>query len=596
MDSSSGFESAEEHQIDGLWQSPGGEEDLARRRLGRAVEVAAGALDVARVEVWVQGAGVAELTRVFSFSDEEASDAEAPGAEGETLPLTDVSLLLEALEERRDLVVGGVDHRLVSDELARRCLEPHGLGAFAAAPVRRQGEVVGLVLCGRATSSRPWSPEDRCVVGQLGVLASLTLALDEQRRIRSEYEQLLASVPIPVVIHQGEKLRYLNRAAADLVGMEDPSEWRGTSILQFVLPSSRDTVRERIGRVEGERQGVPTRRESVLRLDGELRQVEVKSIPVSYAGRPATQTIVRDVTEEKRAEERLARSEERYRRVFQESRDAIYITTREGRFVEVNPACVELFGYSREELDELNAEDLYVEPGERDRFVREVEAKGSVEDYEVLYRRSDGTVFQGLETATVRRDDAGEVLGYQGLVHDITEQKELEEELRRKALHDALTGLANRVLFFDRLEHARARARRADEPLALVFLDLDRFKSVNDRFGHRGGDAYLREVARRLVDSFRDEDTVARLGGDEFSVLVENPSSSEEAAAAVDRLVRALEDPVELEGEIVRPRVSIGLAFVRSPDEEPEAILHLADQAMYRAKERPGLSVETIEV
>src|SRR5207237_1004359 len=169
---------------------------------------------------------------------------------------------------------------------------------------------------------------------------------------------------------------------------------------------------------------------------------------------------------------------------------------------------------------------------------------------------------------------------------DVSERKAFEEQLAHQAFHDPVTNLANRALFSDRVDHALKRAQRGFPDIAVMFIDLDDFKTVNDSLGHAAGDRVLQEVARRLLIAVRPTDTVARFGGDEFAVLVEGVSDSPEAADAAARILQALEIPTEIENKQVFPRASIGICLVDREIAAPDAaeLLRNADVAMYMAK------------
>jgi diguanylate cyclase (GGDEF)-like protein len=168
---------------------------------------------------------------------------------------------------------------------------------------------------------------------------------------------------------------------------------------------------------------------------------------------------------------------------------------------------------------------------------------------------------------------------------DITTRKTLEDELRHQAFHDSLTGLANRALFVDRLDHALSLARRSRRPLAVLFIDLDDFKTFNDSFGHAAGDELLLAVADRLRDSVRPNDTIARLGGDEFAVLVhETDRPHEDAVLVAERIMRAFQEPVEAATETISVHLSVGIATTHDSRHADE-LIRSADLAMYRAKE-----------
>lgn len=171
------------------------------------------------------------------------------------------------------------------------------------------------------------------------------------------------------------------------------------------------------------------------------------------------------------------------------------------------------------------------------------------------------------------------------VARDITERKALEEQFVYKALHDALTGLPNRLLFMERLERAFERKKRHPEEIAaILFMDLDDFKSINDTLGHSNGDKFLAEMARRLTTCMRTSDTVARLGGDEFAILLEDIKNMQEAVQVAERILEEISAPFDLEGQTVSSSASLGIAQVSTRYQHPEEIIRAADSAMYRAK------------
>ena len=284
-------------------------------------------------------------------------------------------------------------------------------------------------------------------------------------------------------------------------------------------------------------------------------------------------------------EEARRHSEERYRRLFENSRDAIYMTTREGKFLDANTSMVELFGYTRQELLNLNASEIYANAADRPRFQKELEKIGSIRQHEVKLKRKDGKVLDCLKTATLQRSDDGSIIGYQGIIHDISERKRTEEQLAYSAFHDALTNLPNRALFMDRLERlVRHAKRRPNYRFAVLFLDLDRFKIVNDTMGHHVGDALLISVARRLEHCLRAEDTVARLGGDEFAIIVDSIRDAGDATRVAERVLQELVLPFTIENHNVQTNTSVGIALSYTGNEAAETLLKDADTAMYRAK------------
>jgi diguanylate cyclase (GGDEF)-like protein/PAS domain S-box-containing protein len=284
-------------------------------------------------------------------------------------------------------------------------------------------------------------------------------------------------------------------------------------------------------------------------------------------------------------EEARRQSEERYRRLFDTSRDAIYMTSRDGYFIDANPSMLEMFGYTREELLTLPVAQLYAKPQDRARYQKEIEKVGSIRQHEIRLKRKDGTILDCLKTATVQRGDDGTIVGYQAIIHDISARKRTEEQLTYSAFHDPLTGLPNRSLFMDRLERiVRASKRRGSHKFAVLFLDLDRFKIVNDTMGHAVGDALLKAVARRLEAALRVEDTVARLGGDEFAIILDSIRDASDGTRVAERIIQSLSLAFTLDGVQVHTASSIGVALSFAGGDSAENLLRDADAAMYRAK------------
>jgi diguanylate cyclase (GGDEF)-like protein/PAS domain S-box-containing protein len=292
-----------------------------------------------------------------------------------------------------------------------------------------------------------------------------------------------------------------------------------------------------------------------------------------------------EVTERRRAEEAVRRSESKYRALFEQSRDAIYMTDRDGTILEANGAMRDLLGLPATDLTGANVESFYADPADRAVFQREFLLKRSISDLEVRLRRSDGLVLWCLLSISPRQLPDGNLIGFQGIIHDISDRKRAEQRLVHNAYHDVLTGLPNRALFLDRLERALTRWHRDQAQLfAVLFLDLDRFKVVNDSLGHSAGDELLVAIAGVIGRCIRDEDTVARLGGDEFAVLLNHVEGDTDAALVAERLHSCLEQPIRVGGQNVFVSSSAGIALPQAEHEKAEDMLRNADIAMYRAK------------
>lgn len=329
-----------------------------------------------------------------------------------------------------------------------------------------------------------------------------------------------------------------------------------------------------------------------LRKDGSSFAVEVGlSLMQRATGRRVIATVA-DITERKQQVEALREREARYRGVVETSPDGFWATDAEGRFILVNDTYCRMSGYSREELLTMRITDLEAneKPEETAAHIESIYRDG-FDRFETIHRRKDNSLWPAEITVSII-PSVGELFVF---VRDLTTIKALEAErkqnelrIRNFAFHDALTGLPNRRLLIDRLRQTIAAARRSRKHGALLFIDLDHFKQVNDTLGHEAGDQLLIEVARRLDECTREEDTVARLGGDEFVVMLSGLAETEyESMVQVrltgEKILIALNRPYRLGEHDHDNTPSIGATLFRD-EEDVDAILRQADAAMYHVK------------
>ncbi len=323
----------------------------------------------------------------------------------------------------------------------------------------------------------------------------------------------------------------------------------------------------------------------LLTGDGDERIVHSRAqLEEAADGRPRRLVgVVQDVTERVQAEQqqRLANA------VLENTSEAVIVTDAEGRILRTNPAFTTITGYRAEEVRGENPRLLKSDLHEATFYAGIWQALAEQGQWqgEIWNRRKDGTVFPAWQTIGCVYDETGRVRQYVSLMSDITPLKEVEERLDYMAYHDPLTNLPNRHLLGDRLEHAIARAHREGCRVGVLFLDLDRFKNINDSLGHPLGDALLQAVARRLGGVLREADTLARLGGDEFVVVMESVGSEEEMAALAEKLLAAFAEPFRVQGHELSVDASIGISVYPLDGEDASILVRNADTAMYRAKE-----------
>ena len=393
-----------------------------------------------------------------------------------------------------------------------------------------------------------------------------------------------------------DRIIYWNAAAERLLGWRE-DEALGREIALIVPPAAHgadardhapdggDVASPLVGRtVEIE----------ALRRDGSTVPVELSLSRWRVDGAEHHTRIMRDISARRAAEQALRASELRFRQVVEHSPECIVLHA-DGRALYANPAVATLLGVDgpgalvgralEEVLHPDSREEMRLRAAARGREDATEAAHARVELVEYRLQCQDGRVLD-VETVTVPAVYEGRP-ALQTHVRDVTMQKDLERQLRIQAFHDSLTGLANRVLFRDRVAHALARSTRHGHPPVVLFLDLDNFKGVNDALGHGVGDALLMEVAGRIEGTLRASDTCARLGGDEFAVLLEETPSTgtpeAHAAHVAQRIIESLRAPVHCDGMELLVDTSIGIAAA-APEDSVDDVLRNADLAMYRAK------------
>jgi diguanylate cyclase (GGDEF)-like protein/PAS domain S-box-containing protein len=527
-------------------------------------------------------------------------------------------------------------------------LGPFGVTSMLDAPIRRVGHMAGVICFEHTGPERTWTVEEENFATSIADLVAMAIDATERRqgqealRHRVEFEQLISSISsrfmnlgddeVDAAIGEvlGEVGHFVGADSCHVLLFSDDRlsgrmthEWDAPGIPErkekygelpaAAFPWWMDRVERQAGNIcvssldELPPEAVNERR--FFERQG-IRSVQfvpmmVKKRVIGSVGATAftremewsdeTISLLRiageifaSAIERSRTLRALQVSEERYRLMAENSTDLIARTTASGVFVYASDAIRVLAGY---EPSELLGHDVFHFVLEDDHYVIH-RAVAELQDgahasrtFSYRVQRKDGSHVWFETTSRAIRDSYGGVAEIVSVSRDISERREAEAQIEYQAYHDALTGLPNRLLFRDRLTIALAHAKRQQSPLTVMFLDLDRFKYVNDTLGHSLGDELLRAVAARLRSVLREGDTIARMGGDEFTILLGDVTTAEDAAKIAQKMLDVVAHPLQIEGHELYVTTSIGIAMFPDDGETAEALLKNADSAMYRAKE-----------
>ncbi|MGI8469445.1 MAG: EAL domain-containing protein [Pyrinomonadaceae bacterium] len=404
---------------------------------------------------------------------------------------------------------------------------------------------------------------------------------------QESYQQLFDSNPHPIWVYDFETLQILavNNEAMRHYG------YSREEFLQMTLKDIRPAkdipaLMNYISKISADQIETthPTRHR---KKDGKIIDVEVATRPIIFAGKHSRLTLATDITNRRLADAALRESEYKLRTLLDNMNEGLSQVDNNEVIEFVNDRFCEMTGYLREELTGKSTFNIFLDEDGR-RIVDEANEKrlkGISSQYELRLKKKSGEVLWAIVGGAPILNAEGKMTGTMGVFTDITERKRAEEQMLHDALHDGLTGLANRTLFTNHLQKAIERGKRSSSTLyAVLFLDFDRFKVINDSLGHAEGDNLLKQIARRLENLLRIGDLLARLGGDEFTILLSELNETNDAVAIAERIQKDLNTPFILGEQEIFMSVSIGIALSNDGHYRAEDMLRDADIAMYRAK------------
>jgi len=410
------------------------------------------------------------------------------------------------------------------------------------------------------------------------------------RESENRYRAIVEWTPEAIVIHRAGKVIFANPSALKMFGASNEHELLGKPILELIHPDYHQFVLARIKKNQADGIPAPMVEEKFLKLDGTVIDVEIQGTAIEFDGKPAIQAALRDVTARNLAQHQLKKSEEQYRLIVDTANEGIVIA-QDGVLKFVNRKLEQVTGYSAQELSTRPFLDI-VHPDDKsmlvDMNVKRLKGEPVPERYSFRILTKEGNV-RWCEMSGTQTERDGRPATF-NFITDITERKQAEEEIYQLAFFDALTHLPNRRLLMDRLNSALAASERSQLYGAVLFLDMDRFKTLNDTLGHDHGDLLLIEVAKRIQNCVRAVDTTARLGGDEFVVILEEIDKNPEEAAykialIAEKIRLSLSSPYQLNQHEQHSSPSIGVCLFRGNEESADTLLKHADMAMYQVKD-----------
>lgn len=503
-------------------------------------------------------------------------------------PVTQAGIWADALRQKKPVVFNDYDAYAHHQGL------PAGhapLKRLITVPVLESGQVV--MLAGVGNKAEDYTDTD---VETLQLIANEIWRLVQRRRAlaqlahseqRLRQAQGIANVGSWELDHKNQALLWSDQVFR-IFGMAESERQAFAAtyegFLSRVYPDDRDRVDKTYQASLAEGKGYSCRHR-ITTVQGEVRHVQEQG-ETHYGsdGQPLrTLGTIQDVTDQVRVSEQLQQAAA----VFESTLEGVMITDLEGCILDVNQAFETITGYSNTEA--IGQTPRLLRSGHHDRAFYQglwqtLTTQGTWHG-EIINRRKDGSQYPSLLTITTVRNGQNQPTGYVGVFSDITATKESQERLDYLAHHNPLTGLPNRLLFNDRLHHALYLAARQKTLLALIFVDVDRFKHINDSMGHGAGDDLLRQLARRFQEAVRSNDTVAHLSGDEFVVLLEDIGHTQNVTPVVHKLFDALKPPVEIQGQEIYVTASMGISLFPTDGQDPPTLLRNADTAMYQAKE-----------
>lgn len=502
-----------------------------------------------------------KMLDIFGYTEEE---------------LQNIKALDIVSEEDFEYVKGNISKRL-NTELSDMTYEFKGK--------TKDGKIVQVEVHGSKTLYKG----KQAIIGTLIDLTTKKEVEGELRKSEDRYRKLVELSPEPIIVHKNHKLVYVNPAGVKIIGANSQSDLIGKDIVELFHEEDQAFIKERSKRIVNGTDFTDITEVRMVGVDGSIKYVEAFGSPIFFEGQSARLTLIRDITKRKKVEEELREAQKQLDNIFNSLDIAIWSFDVEQRKLTTMSTGIEkIFGFPRNKfLEDSHYWKELVHPDDL-RNLRERKKyllAGRTLNFEYRITTANGTK-KWIEEQTIPiLDENGKVYQFNGVISDITDRKKYEEQVSYHSSYDLLTGLPNRILLLDRLELAISQSNRDQEELAVLFLNLNRFRFINDTLGQDLGDLVLKEVAKRIEGCLRPGDTVSRYNGDEFVFIFPNTNRNEVVGIA-EKLLGCIKNSFVFGEHDFLITASIGISLYPFDGNDPKSLIKNADVAMYRAKKQ----------
>ncbi len=557
--------------------------ESVQEMITKTTEASARALEIQRASIWLFDEEKTSLHLAERYHQHKDVEPEILELKAETYPI-----YFDALNDYRTIAAHDAPNDPRTKEFTSNYLATYNISSMLDAVIRSGNQIKGVLCCEHVGEKRHWALEEQNFASSMADFVALSMETCERNKAVKEKGQFLkileASLNEVYIFHADTfNIQYVNSGVLNNIGYSK-SKIESMNFLEIQSELRKSKFYKLVKPLIEMKQDKIVFQSSHIRADGSVYPVEIYLQYMDQGMEKVFVAAVLDITLRKQAEEKLRLASS----VFESTLEAIMITDVKGIIQSINPAFTAITGYQPEEA--YGRTPRILKSGRHDLKFYKSFWKSITRDHhwqgEIWNRRKNKEIFPCWLNISAIKNDNGKVTRFVSVFSDITQIKQSEEQLNFLAYHDSLTGLPNRLLFQDRLHQALSFAERNDLLVGLIFLDLDRFKLINDTLGHDIGDLVLQEVTERLKCCIRESDTIARLGGDEFTIILPDVRHESNAAKVAKETLERMAKVFILEGHELFISASIGISIYPQDAMDQETLIKNADLAMYHAKDQ----------